>query len=59
LKGFGLWQSECPLDRIISNAAIQWVPEHESVLMHLRSLLAPGGVSRADANNFDEPAHRF
>lgn len=54
------WRSERPLDRIVSNAAIQWVPEHESVLTHLRSLLAPGGVLAVQMpNNFDEPAHRL
>ena len=54
------WRSERPLDRIISNAAIQWVPEHESVLRHLHGLLAPGGVLAVQMpNNFDESAHRL
>jgi len=54
------WRSERPLDRIVSNAAIQWVPEHESVLKHLHGQLAPSGVLAVQMpNNFDEPAHRL
>jgi trans-aconitate 2-methyltransferase len=54
------WQPERPLDRIVSNAAIQWVPNHEAVLHHLFALLAPNGVLAVQMpNNFDEPAHRL
>src|SRR5713101_2358562 len=38
------WQPDSPLDRIISNAALQWVPDHVRLLQHLVSLLAPRGV---------------
>ncbi|HXG22225.1 MAG TPA: methyltransferase domain-containing protein [Methylomirabilota bacterium] len=55
-----MWRPDRPLDRIVSNAAIQWVPDHEQVLAHLYSLLAPGGVLAVQMpNNFDEPAHRL
>jgi trans-aconitate 2-methyltransferase len=55
-----VWQPAQLLDRIISNAAIQWAPEHEQVLRHLLSLLAPAGVLAVQMpNNFDEPAHRL
>jgi trans-aconitate 2-methyltransferase len=54
------WRPEQPLDRIVSNAAIQWVPDHEAVLRHLFVLLAPGGALAVQMpNNFDEPAHRL
>lgn len=54
------WSPQQPLDCIVSNAAIQWVPHHEQVLAHLFSLLAPGGVLAVQMpNNFDEPAHRL
>lgn len=54
------WRPEQPLDRIVSNAAIQWVPDHESVLTHLQSILAPSGVLAVQMpNNFDEAAHRL
>lgn len=54
------WQPNKPLDRIVSNAAIQWVPEHEQVLSHLLSILTPDGVLAVQMpNNFDETAHRL
>lgn len=54
------WRAEQPLDRIVSNAAIQWVPDHEAVLRHLFALLASGGILAVQMpNNFDEPAHRL
>jgi trans-aconitate 2-methyltransferase len=54
------WQPDKPLDRVISNAALQWVPDHTSLLRHLASLLAPRGVLAVQMpNNFDEPAHRL
>lgn len=54
------WQPTQPLDRIVSNAAIQWVPDHERVLAHLLHILAPGGVLAVQMpNNFDEAAHRL
>jgi trans-aconitate 2-methyltransferase len=38
------WRPPSPLDRIVSNAALHWVPDHASLLEHLVQLLAPGGV---------------
>ncbi len=54
------WQPDQPLDRIISNAAIQWVPDHMTLLKWLVSLLAPRGVLAVQMpDNFAEPAHRL
>jgi trans-aconitate 2-methyltransferase len=54
------WQPDQPLDRIVSNAALQWVPDHTKLLRHLVSLLAPHGVLAVQVpRNFDEPAHRL
>jgi len=54
------WQPNQPLDRIVSNAALQWVPDHSKLLRHLVSLLAPHGVLAVQVpRNFDEPAHRL
>jgi trans-aconitate 2-methyltransferase len=54
------WQPERPLDRIISNAALQWVPDHQGLFRRLVSLLAPRGVLAVQMpRNFDEPAHRL
>lgn len=54
------WQPEQPVDRLVSNAAVQWVPDHEQVLTHFLRILAPGGVLAVQMpNNFAEPAHRL
>lgn len=54
------WQPEHQLDCIVSNAALQWVPDHARVLPHLLSLLAPRGVLAVQMpRNFDQPAHRL
>jgi trans-aconitate 2-methyltransferase len=53
------WQPPHPLDRVVSNAALQWVPDHGAVLARLASLLAPGGWLGVQVpNNYDEPAYR-
>jgi trans-aconitate 2-methyltransferase len=38
------WSPERPIDLIVSNAALQWVSDHETVLGRLARLLAPGGT---------------
>lgn len=54
------WRPKQALDCIVSNAAIQWVPDHERVLAHLLNILAPGGVLAVQMpNNFDEAAHKL
>ena len=54
------WQPEHRLDCIVSNAALQWVPDHARVLPHLLSLLTPHGVLAVQMpRNFDQPAHRL
>jgi trans-aconitate 2-methyltransferase len=54
------WEPEAPLDRIVSNAALQWVPDHARVLASLAARLAPGGVLAVQMpNNDDEPSHRI
>jgi trans-aconitate 2-methyltransferase len=52
------WQSERPLDRLVSNAALQWVPDHPQLIPRLVSLLAPRGVLAVQMPyNFAEPTH--
>ena len=54
------WQSERSLDRLISNAALQWVPDHPTLMPRLVSLLASRGVLAVQMPyNFDEPTHTF
>ena len=54
------WSPPRRLDRIISNAALHWVPEHQAVLQRLVSLLTPYGVLAVQMpNNHAEAAHRI
>jgi trans-aconitate 2-methyltransferase len=54
------WHAPEPLDAIISNAALQWVPGHADLLAHLTSQLSPGGVLAVQLpNNRAEPAYRL
>lgn len=38
------WQTPQPLDCILANASLQWVPDHARLLERLTGQLAPGGV---------------
>ena len=52
------WQPDQPADVIISNAVLQWIPDHLDVLARWAGFLAPGGwlVIQVPAN-FDQPSH--
>jgi trans-aconitate 2-methyltransferase len=53
------WADEGPFDVILSNAVLQWVPGHATLLPRLISKLAPGGsLAIQMPNNLEEPAHR-
>jgi len=53
------WEPEAPLDRIVSNAALQWLPDHARVLASLVGRLAPGGALAVQMPNTDDaPTHR-
>lgn len=52
-----------PADRrfglVYSNAALQWLPDHETLFPRLFGLVEPGGVFAAQMpDNLDEPSHR-
>ena len=52
------WRPSRPPDLIFSNAALQWVPAHESLLPSLLKLLSPGGVLAIQMpSHFDSPSH--
>lgn len=54
------WQPEVNVDVIISNATLQWVPEHRAMLPSLISSLTPEGwLAFQVPGNFDEPSHRL
>ena len=54
------WRPDAPVDVIVSNATLQWVPEHRRLLPALLAALAPGGwLAFQVPGNFDEPSHQL
>jgi trans-aconitate 2-methyltransferase len=60
LADLRFWSPPVPLDRIVSNAALHWVPDHPRVFEGLARLLAPGGVMAVQMPaNREETAYRI
>ena len=60
LGDIGGWRPHQPVDVIVSNAALQWVPGHRQLLPALVDGLRPGGWFAFQVpGNFDEPSHRL
>ncbi|WP_250503075.1 MULTISPECIES: trans-aconitate 2-methyltransferase [unclassified Caballeronia] len=60
LADISAWQAEGPFDLILANAALQWVPDHETLFPSLAGKLAKGGQLAVQMpDNLDEPAHRL
>ncbi|GAA3631128.1 trans-aconitate 2-methyltransferase [Microlunatus ginsengisoli] len=54
------WQDAEPVDVVVSNATLQWVPGHRAVLPRLVGALRPGGwLAFQVPGNFDQPSHRL
>jgi trans-aconitate 2-methyltransferase len=54
------WQPDRPVDVITSNAALQWIPDHVSLLARWAGWLAEGGWLAVQLPaNFGEPTHRL
>jgi trans-aconitate 2-methyltransferase len=52
------WKPDQPVDVIVSNALLQWVPGHEDLLPGWVEALAPGGwLAFQVPGNFDQPSH--
>ena len=52
------WHSDAPLDVLLSNAALQWVPGHLDLLPALVDSVAPGGwLAFQVPGNFAQPSH--
>jgi len=52
------WRPARPVDVLVSNAALQWVPGHEELVRGWPDLLAPGGwLAIQLPGNFDQPSH--
>jgi trans-aconitate 2-methyltransferase len=53
------WTPPAPVDVLVSNAALHWLPDHAALLPRLVSWLAPGGVLAFQVPaNFEAPSHR-
>ena len=58
LGGIADWVPEPDTDVVISNAALQWVPEHRELLVRWAGQLAPGAwIAFQVPGNFDAPSH--
>jgi trans-aconitate 2-methyltransferase len=54
------WRPMEPLDVILANAVLQWVPDHETLFPALIAKLGPGGTLAVQMpDNLDEPSHRL
>ncbi len=52
------WSATEPVDVLVSNAALQWVPDHLDLLPGLVAQVAPGGwLGFQVPGNFDEQSH--
>ena len=52
------WPPPAPVDVLVSNAALQWVPGHLDLLPGLVGSVAPGGwLAFQVPGNFEEPSH--
>ncbi|MBJ7610108.1 MAG: methyltransferase domain-containing protein [Candidatus Dormibacteraeota bacterium] len=54
------WEPVCPVDVLVANATLQWVPDHLELLPRLVDWLAPDGwLAFQVPGNFAEPSHRL
>jgi trans-aconitate 2-methyltransferase len=52
------WRPDRPLDVLVCNAVLQWVPGHQELLLRWADQLAPGGwLAFQLPGNFDQPSH--
>ena len=52
------WRPSSPVDVLVSNAVLQWVPDHLALLPALVGAVCPGGwLAFQVPGNFDEPSH--
>jgi trans-aconitate 2-methyltransferase len=53
------WAPADDTDVVVSNAALQWVPDHAALLVRWARQLAPGSwIAMQVPGNFDAPSHR-
>jgi len=52
------WRPAAPVDVLVSNATLQWVPDHLDLLPALVGTIRPGGwLAFQVPGNFDQPSH--
>ncbi|MDP3338824.1 methyltransferase domain-containing protein [Frigidibacter sp.] len=55
-----VWEPATPPALIFSNAALQWLGNHDTLLPHLAGLVGPGGTLAVQMpRQFNAPSHRF
>ncbi len=60
LASIEAWRPEKPVSLIFSNAALHWLPRHDTLLPRLASCLNPQGCLAIQMpDNLQEPAHRL
>ncbi len=58
LADLSTWQPEKPLDVIVSNAALQWLEDHETLIPNLANWLEADGILAVQMPiNFEQPSH--
>ena len=54
------WRPKEPLDVILANAVLQWIPDHRTLFPALIDKLGPGGALAVQMpDNLEEPSHRL
>jgi trans-aconitate 2-methyltransferase len=54
------WIAAEPVDVILANASLQWLPDHATLYPRLVNQLAPGGTLAVQTpDNLEEPSHRL
>jgi trans-aconitate 2-methyltransferase len=54
------WQPEEPVDVVLANAVLQWIPEHLDLIPKIAARVADGGLFGFQVpGNFDAPSHRI
>ena len=54
------WQPSKPVDILVSNAMLQWIPDHADLLTRWTGHIAPGGALAFQVpGNFEAPSHRL
>ena len=54
------WAPDSPIDLLVSNAALQWVPDHEQSFSRLPGMLSAGGTLAVQMPyHFQHPAHQI